>query len=561
MRQNPTSSWYACRHEPAQPGNVYLEKAKANPFAKQFHFIQSKEHLQTFSRHIKETTGLTGDAYYYADAVTGRFPQIFPCVVKIHWRCVGGRKNKKADGPTMKAVKVLAELASPALAPELTNMARPVVQKITKKKKPKKKQETKVSLPTHSGYHLKSESYTYEIEKIGDGFQPMISRAVDITDENLFPKVSYMAKAHKKYRIKSFVIKYCQSSTPYSASPAVGKIYFAWMADATSSQPESIIECLTIPNCKGEVPYRDFSLRIPCDKVMRYTGAESEGGNAPNNLYHGKLLIFSDLSDSISDGSVLGRVKVEVEVELIDFVRPVSTTHGYFHQKYTGAEMAVAGNNNESMWAPSDANLMAGTLATSDKSGAFKNVNLSWSVSGGDPQYIFDLPDLSAFQNGDIMRLSILMCPVMGYSYAWPSEYQGTNQSINGGVAVSGSGLALDTTAVGNSSNFAYTENKFYNVVKPYGGAPIDVCSSTCDAYVMVTNRLAKDSSVRIYCPHMLKNSATGVNKQATIIYQMSVIVGTDLVSPFTEANTVKAPSAFLKKKRSKAVGYDTCDF
>jgi hypothetical protein len=252
------------------------------------------------------------------------------------------------------------------------------------------------------------ETLALDVNTAVQGFNVLYNKVLTPVDPLLFPAQNYFAQAHGEFKFRKMQVTFKSTVSQYT-SPN-GRLWFVWLPDATATVPVTMADVQSVAHkCSGR-GYENLTLEIrPSDWLK--TGSHSDGGQAPNNLAHGRLMVITDLTPGTTPMGKLGDLDVISAIEFKDFrtpasVAPVAAAPSFFKQTNAGAVAPRASASSGTLHYP---NTVDGTGTVSTwKSGAFHNAEASYSGNGSTGRYYVYF-DTTGLEIGTVINITRFM--------------------------------------------------------------------------------------------------------------------------------------------------------
>lgn len=222
----------------------------------------------------------------------------------------------------------------------------------------------------------KKKSLSLNVDVALENYQVLFNGPITPLTETVFPGQSFFAEAHAEWNSHKLTIEYQPTVTNFT-SPN-GLVWMVFAPDATSSAPSSLSEIQAMTYRASGRPYESFKLDIP-PSGWKYTGAQTDLTQAPNNIQHGRLFIISDLTGSTL-GNV-GKLQVTSHIAFRGFRKPLAAAAAIstFNQVNIGAKPITAKvSTGEKTLPGADGE---GSAAVYSATGLFEGTTVGWEAS------------------------------------------------------------------------------------------------------------------------------------------------------------------------------------
>lgn len=254
----------------------------------------------------------------------------------------------------------------------------------------------------------RKETLALDVNTSIEGFHVLYNKVLTPVDPLLFPAQNYFAQAHGEFKFRKMQVTFKSTVSQYT-SPN-GRLWFVWLPDATATVPITMADVQSVAHkCSGR-GYENLTLEIrPSDWLK--TGSHSDGGQAPNNLAHGRLMVITDLTPGTTPMGKLGDLDVISAIEFKDFrtpasVAPVAAAPSFFKQTNAGAVAPRASAASGTVTYPTSAD-GSGTMSIS-RSGAFHNAEAAYYGNGTTGRY-FVYFDTTGLEPGTVICITRFM--------------------------------------------------------------------------------------------------------------------------------------------------------
>lgn len=388
-----------------------------------------------------------------------------------------------------------------------------------------------------------------KVESKAVGLKLFANMLVDPSDPKMFSAQSSLAALHRSYKITQLSVRY-KSLTPEINAPS-GNIMILWLNDPSSVAP-TLLETINTTQHRMFTTAFNHSddLIIPPSKSL-YTGTGSDGGQAPGNRYHGRLLIYTDL-DAIQTS--LGNIEISSTIKFTDFTRADTVTTAATSQYYAArsAMSLVEGDGAGGYQAKPSQAASEGTSEKDEGSGAFAAATCLYDQMTLRPTSGWDLSvPADGFTIGDIVMVRMIWASP---SFLGEQPFKTPTAQPNDSLIVTpdlGGDWALytgfDITGVGWSVSMP---NDDYLLAIDYGQAGSFI---SCTCYLRVLSTVG-NLSVAMATPGILNNGSTA---QGTIRWDCyASVVGNVPVTAEKplDASTKRSIDDYFAKLMAKSV-------
>jgi hypothetical protein len=258
----------------------------------------------------------------------------------------------------------------------------------------------------------------------------------------------------------------------------MGTFGIGWVENAASLDPGTITEFRAMNRNVEGVIRDNIRLKIPPSKKL-YTGVNTDGTEAPNNLSNGKLIIMTNVGSNVIDGSVLGVVHVRGKVTFANYFQPNDTENSYLIKQYSGVVPLTVDMTTTNSFIYPSGNGFVGTLDYSSASGSLATAVIANTTNTVTTSLTLDTSQLAI---GDIVKITSTVLSTNMSDWYSPTNWTGADNVLSVNGSTSG-GLSRDYSTVGNNVNFTVPSINWSDMTKSSADVP---CIT--DIYLIVTD-------------------------------------------------------------------------
>jgi len=307
------------------------------------------------------------------------------------------------------------------------------------------------------------------------GFQVFYNDSLTASNQVLLPGQSMSGSQYTEQKVCSLRITYKPNISPYVSLS--GTITLVWVPNAVEDPPVDENDLSTFSFQARGTPWQSFSLDIPASDWF-YTGNNSGGTEAPNNLAHGRFLIVTNVSAAHTS---MGYLTIESVFQFKGARRLLATASAptFFSQQNMNAKFRTCdgnGNKVEAGWEGE------GIMAVRERSGALSSAAIIYD--GVNNAFKINM-DPSKFRVGDVIGVTLLAGSTGGATRSF-NEVKWAEKGPNGTgdwpAAFNGRTSTTSPTTVGiapfNWCPFGSTSDSLAGSIAPNHSPMLEVSGS-----------------------------------------------------------------------------------